>query len=775
MAIRASLFLVAATVAVVVTAQRPTNSEWKDQQANASKAADDAAAKESKMAAVNKVVSMLRDLRSQVESEGEKEAQTYNKFSCFCKDTTADKTEQIQKGSDEKESLTSAIGTLSQERSDLDTTIAGLIASIAAEEKAVTAAKGVRIADLKLYTTNEADLAGAIAALDAAIRHLKASKAPTLVQIHDQVMNSAVRQALMMADALGLSGKAAAAALLQYGADPLVPTENYKFHSDDIIGTLEGLHKDFIQEKTDVDEEEVRAVAAHDAFLQEKADIIKKHNEDLDSSKKSKAQKQEQIGSKSALLSTVAATLLDDQEYMKGLSDMCSKKGQTWDQRSKVRQDELSALTAAITIIEGTVSEKTSAASIRFAQQGVSVRMAEATARSPEAMEAVEAAVEASEDAPSFLQHAAELVKPLRTMPATRKATPAFLAKVSVAAIHGSGRGDVQTVEELIRSSGTQLHSALLTALAGRIAQEGQAKGTDVFAKVKVLIQELIERLLTEATNEAGHKGWCDKSLADARQKRDNAAEQVEGLNGNMAELEATRDTLQVDLKELEKNIDELIAKRTDAEQLRAIEKTENAATVTEAKEGLAAVSEAIDILDKFYKTAAKETVKLSLAQQTPGDDAPDAGFEGGESYVGAQGEAGGVIGMLEVIKSDFDRTISETEAAEAQAVQDHLTFMTDTGKSLAEKNVAKNEKTVQLSDTEAKLSTAEDDMTAQMDIVTGKIKELLELKPVCIDTDMTFDERSARRADELEALKKALCILDQFAQYGEGGLGAAC
>merc|ERR1719281_1907977 len=143
----------------------------------------------------------------------------------------------------------------------------------------------------------------------------------------------------------------------------------------------------------------------------------------------------------------------------------------------------------------------------------------------------------------------------------------AFLAKVESAPARAA-KDAQEKIAELIRSRGSQLHSPLLSALAGRIAQQSMT-GEDVFAKVKVLIQELIERLLQEASNEAGHKGWCDKSLADARQKRENAAEQVTELNGNMAELEATRDALQMELEELEKQIAELIVKRTEAEDLR--------------------------------------------------------------------------------------------------------------------------------------------------------------------------------------------------------------
>merc|ERR1719198_1960686 len=82
----------------------------------------------------------------------------------------------------------------------------------------------------------------------------------------------------------------------------------------------------------------------------------------------------------------------------------------------------------------------------------------------------------------------------------------------------------------------------------------------------------------------------------------------------------------------LDKEIKELNKDKAQAEKERKDESAENANTVTEAKAGLAAVKMAIDILDKFYKTSAKEKVDLSLAQG-PLDDAPDAGFKTGAAY----------------------------------------------------------------------------------------------------------------------------------------------
>jgi len=705
-----------------------------------------AEAKSAKMAAVNKVVGLLEGLKRLVLTEGESEAQTYNKFACFCKDTTAQKTSEIQQGEDEKASLAAAIARDESIREQLDASIAQKLADIAADEKAMKEAEAARAATRTVYEKNHADLTGAIRALEGAISSLKSSKTISLAQF--QSVAKTVRTAELLADALGLGGKGAVESLLQ--ANPDVPMEDYKFHSSSIIETLEKLLKDFMAEKQDVDREEVSSRKMHDEFVQEKADSVKLLNRELDGAKRDKATKQGDIARDSARRTTVAATLLDDQEYLRELAGMCSAKASTWDQRSRVRQDELSALTSAIAIVKGAVSEKTTTATVRLAQQAVSVRAAEAMARNVPALEAAEAEAEAADAGGAT---------------ALLAVTRRHSARRAGAAPRDDGR---QRVAQLLLSRGQQLQSAVLTALAGRIAE-------DPFAKVKTLIQGLIERLLAEAAKESNQKDWCDKSTSDATQKRDYAAGEVERLNANMAELEAARDKLQEELAITGDEIADLKAKRGEAERLRAQEKSESATTTQEAKAGLKAVVAAVDILSKFYKTVAKEEVSYSFGQRAPAGDAPDAGFDVGEAYVGAQGEASGILGMLDVIRSDFERTISETERAEAEAEQEHYRFMTETGKSLAAKTMASGELKRQKGDTEEKLENADQGLRSQMSVLKTSVEELLELKPVCVDTRMSYKERVSRREEEIDALKKGLCILTHYTQYGPGGEQDTC
>merc|ERR1712113_737495 len=165
-----------------------------------------------------------------------------------------------------------------------------------------------------------------------------------------------------------------------------------------------------------------------------------------------------------------------------------------------------------------------------------------------------------------------------------------------------------------------------------------------------------------------------------------------------MAKLESDRDRLEEELAILSQDILDLQTARSNATSEREAEKAQNAAAIQEAQDGEAALNTCIELLDRFYKTMSKETVDLSLVQG-PLDDAPEAGFKRGEAYTGAQSEAGGILGMLEVMQSDFIRTVGETQKAEAIAEADHMEFMTESGKSLAQKEEAHSQTDEQMQD----------------------------------------------------------------------------
>lgn len=226
----------------------------------------------------------------------------------------------------------------------------------------------------------------------------------------------------------------------------------------------------------------------------------------------------------------------------------------------------------------------------------------------------------------------------------------------------------------------------------------------------------------------------------------------------------------------LDGEIIEINDARTEAAADRTNESAQNAATVSEADTGLDSLKLVIQALDRFYKTQAKNTVDLSLLQgKGPGDDAPDAGFDNGQAYKGAQSGAVGIIAMLDVMKGDFVRTIEETKAAEAQAVRDYTEFLTVSGSSLAQKTEAKNQATSERQDIMDKESTAKTDLDTQQTLLETAIGELKDLHPVCIATGMTYDDRVKKREEEIEALNKAMCIFNNFEKYGPDAGSSGC
>merc|ERR1719316_2549968 len=119
----------------------------------------------------------------------------------------------------------------------------------------------------------------------------------------------------------------------------------------------------------------------------------------------------------------------------------------------------------------------------------------------------------------------------------------------------------------------------------------------DPFKKVKILIQNLIERLLTEATNEATHKGWCDTEMGKAEKGR---------------EFEADLERLKEEISTLTEELAELNEAMLEATQNRQEDKANNKKTMADANEGLTALKEAIKVLTDYYKGGAKSANRYS-------------------------------------------------------------------------------------------------------------------------------------------------------------------
>merc|ERR1719311_1237162 len=83
------------------------------------------------------------------------------------------------------------------------------------------------------------------------------------------------------------------------------------------------------------------------------------------------------------------------------------------------------------------------------------------------------------------------------------------------------------------------------------VVRFGASSGEDPFAKVKGLIADMIERLLKEAEEDAAHKGYCDKEMAETETKKTDLTDEIEKLTTKIDGMKAESAQLKEEIAEL--------------------------------------------------------------------------------------------------------------------------------------------------------------------------------------------------------------------------------
>merc|ERR550514_2289460 len=177
---------------------------------------------------------------------------------------------------------------------------------------------------------------------------------------------------------------------------------------------------------------------------------------------------------------------------------------------------------------------------------------------------------------------------------------------------------------------------------------------------------------------------------------------------------------------------------------------------VKDAKAAQEAVASALKVLKDFYEKAGEAT---SLVQTKKKAKQPEV-FDD-EPYQGMGGSAGGVVGMVEVIQSDFERLEAETEASEKQSQQEHDEFMNDSSMNKSSKTTEMEHKQTKKTDKEAALVATKKDLDGTQKELNAAMEYYEKLKPTCVDAGVSYEDRVARRKEEIQSLQEALKILD--------------
>jgi septal ring factor EnvC (AmiA/AmiB activator) len=317
----------------------------------------------------------------------------------------------------------------------------------------------------------------------------------------------------------------------------------------------------------------------------------------------------------------------------------------------------------------------------------------------------------------------------------------------SLAQLRGEERNPLQArIASFLATRGKQYNSKLLAMVSVRVA-------ADPFTKVKKMIKDLIWKLTEEGTAETEHKGWCDTELTTNQQTREYKTSVVNELTATEEDLTAHIAKLTQELETLTEEIATLTSEMAEATEDRATSKATNEQTIADAKEAQTAVQNAIALLKDFY---AKSATATALTQQ-PAEDAPET-FD--KPYKGMLPEGGNVVDFLEVILTDFARLESETTTAEATELAEYKKYYFEAEKDKASKETSVKNKTEKKTELETELQQTIEDLKATQEQLDAAIAYYEKLKPTCVDSGVTYEDRVKRREAEMQSLKEALGIL---------------
>merc|ERR1719191_2576162 len=310
-----------------------------------------------------------------------------------------------------------------------------------------------------------------------------------------------------------------------------------------------------------------------------------------------------------------------------------------------------------------------------------------------------------------------------------------------------------QHVLDLLQSLAEKNGDKQLSLLAQRI-QSAAMLGEDPFAKIKGLISEMIEKLEAEAAKEAAHKAFCDKEMSETKAKKEDKETELDDLSTKIDKATSKIAKLKEEVATLEKELGEIAAAQKKATALRQDQAAAWAAAKADYEQGLEGVGMALQVLRDYY--AEKDDSAEAFLQGRMG--------QGQRKHSKATGAPTGIIGMLEVVESDFSKLLAEGNAAEAMAVEEYEKLTQDNKIATTEKETAVKYKVKDSKETEAMLAGLKEDKEVAMKEYDAIMEYWEKLQPMCIAKPEPYAERKRRREAEIAGLKQALTILEEEA-----------
>jgi len=658
---------------------------------------------------ISKVVTLLRDMQKQLEKEADEDEDVYEKLQCWCKVNNKDKEQAIKDAQAREDELITLIETSAADSARLQEEIKNHKEDLAKSKQSLDTATSLRDKQAAEFHGEEKDMIQSITALDSAIvvlsRHFQGTAlldAGVLRSTVEAVRAQLKRhRSLLWGTVAPKARRDLAVALQQVGQSPTFK-QPYQPQSSEIFGIIKQMKETFQTNLAQTQKEEMANAKAYEALKAAKAEEIKATEAAIEMKRVQLSEADEKNAHAKADLEDLRNSLSTDDNFLMDVKTRCANSEKEWELRSKMRSEEISAVTETISILSADQARDA------FSR----------TFNGPTAV---------------FLQEAAASHRGRR-----------------------DSRGDAAAKVLTVAASKVKDPKLVALAIAARL---------DPLTRVKQSIDTLIGELVEEKKLEITQKDSCierqhnNVMLTEQHQRdRSDLESKTSNLKTTISEIKATIDTSNAEIAEYTLQI-----KRRGED--RELENRDFQNVIADQKETQVLLQKALGVLKKVYAAKeGVQAVSLLQAGEDPGEDSettlagkpPPAGFK----EYGKNRNTGGVLALVEQIVRDAAAMEKEAINDEQMAQKDYETFVKDTNKSIQTLQQGLVNMAEAKSKAEQDLITAEEDLKAAIAELQTLSNGAGALKMECDFLLRNFDIRQESRDQEVEALQQAKAIL---------------
>lgn len=693
---------------------------------------------------VQKIIALLAEMKSKTAADLADGERSFSEFTKFCSDGTREKKQAIKTAKRQLEDLEATINEASANIETYEAEVTELTSQISDKERELGEAKRLREHEHSDFKTTEKELLESLRQLSSAYDVVKKKGSSGAAFLQGGKSSLSLRQQLegfqKLIDSALLTGKQRGSLVHLKEIAPAQPSDDAdgdldfdesiqaqrlkdstsfleSKEPDGILHTLKEMRDKAEKQLSDCRTAESDSAHAFSMLKQGLEDELKNHKADLAESQSNKSAAQEASAKASEENEAIEKTKTGDEEFLESLGKECQLKAQEFEERQRSGKEEIDALTKATEILEGGVKAAFVQLSSRAHRASSSMLVSRAHMRA-------------------------------RTHEQSRHLRVAF-AEDNYNDIPSGG--DELRVANMRLKLVSKLHDLATSTRSSALLQLADRAQADPFVKIRGLIKDMIDKLMSEGAAEAEKKAFCDAEMGKSKAAKSSKTGKLKKLSARLDESESAKATLTASIKQLEGELAEIDALQKEATQLRNEDHAEFLKAQSDYKSSEDACAKAVAVLKEYYEGAS--FLQVSMRTRRFNDEEVAA-----QSSPGAGSQ---IIEFLMLAEEDFAKLLAEVESAEAKAVEEYNTLTQENKVGKATKAMEIKGKASEIKGLTRALNSNEEDKEGLEKELSAVNAYLDKLKPQCETKSMSYEEKVSAREAEVEGLKDALSMLD--------------